>query len=138
MNSIITQKMKDQFLLLLPKWCAMVKTTAPLLEYEFSLATKWYVEQLPLLQRPDQCGSDYIVDTVKHLVSDGFLNQEGLKFKLTKQGADRVNELSAPAKDDNNDRDNKTNKNLILDNWLFRGVVTGIVILFIWHNVLDN
>lgn len=132
MNLIITQKMKDSFLLLLPKWCERVGTTTPLLDYEFLLTTKWYTEQLPILKNPNSIGSDYQVDVVKHLVADGLLTQDQLKFKLTQAGVNKIRELSNPA-----DLNTSNNQTTNWQNSIPTYIVIGVVIVIIGGTILN-
>lgn len=131
--------MKDGFLLLLPKWCAMVGTATPLLDYEFSLATKWYVEQLQTLRNYNSVGSDHIVAVVKQLVADGLLTQNELQFKLTPAGVEKIKELSNFTQAEPNTKPNTKN------DWHKRVVplavftiVCGVIVGIILHYVLPK
>lgn len=132
MNSIITDKMKTEFLLLLPKWYAEVGTTTPLTQYDFPLATKWYTEQLPLLKQVNSDTSDHQVNVVKHLEDDGLvtMNRNGLTFRLKPEGVQRIQQLTEPK----DPQPLAADKSMSLKNFVFLvgvAVVGGIILYFV-------
>lgn len=126
MNKIITEKMKNQFLLVVKEFYSDMSTTTPFLEYDFPLATKWYSEKLPLLLKPGSSGGDFQTDVVKHLESDGMvnLNREKLTFRVTATGDQKIKNLSLPQEQPKQENHQSNHSPISVKNFMFLLLVT--------------